>query len=63
MVDIRKHPIVGIPAGDKGDQVYLQANGCTCLIGGYMDATGSSQAGAINKELFDQVIATFQVNP
>ena len=63
MVDIRKHPPWEFPPGTKEIRYYLQANGCTCLIGGYMDATGSSQAGAINKELFDQVIATFQVNP
>ena len=51
------------PLGTKEIRYYLQANGCTYLIGGYMDTTGSNQPGAINEELFDQVIATFQVNP
>jgi len=50
------------PAGTKEIRYYLQANGCTYLIGGYVDTTGSNQPGAINEELFNQVIATFQVN-
>jgi len=51
------------PAGTKEIRYYLKANGCTYLIGGYVDTTGSNQPGAINEELFNQVIATFQVNP
>ena len=49
------------PTGTKEIRYYLQANGCTYLIGGYVDATGSNQSGAINEELFNQVIATFRL--
>lgn len=51
------------PAGTKEVRYYLQANGCTYLIGGYMDTTGADQAGAMNEELFDQIIATFRLVP
>ena len=50
------------PPGTKEIRHYLQANGCTYLIGGYLATVGSGQTGAINEELFDQIIATFQVN-
>lgn len=49
------------PTGTKEIRYYLQANGCTYLIGGYVDSTGSNQSGAINEELFNQVIATFRL--
>jgi hypothetical protein len=51
------------PAGTKEIRYYLKANGCTYLIGGYVDTTGSNQPGAINEELFNQVIATFRLTP
>ena len=51
------------PVGTKEIRYYLQANGCIYLIGGYMDTTASGQAGAMNKELFDQIIATFRLAP
>ena len=51
------------PAGTKEIRYYLQGNGCTYLIGGYMAAGGSGEPGTINQELFDEVMATFQVNP
>jgi hypothetical protein len=51
------------PAGTKEIRYYLQANGCTYLVGGYMNSVGSDQPGAMNEELFDQLIATFQVSP
>ena len=51
------------PAGAKEIRYYLQANGCTYLIGGYVDTARSNQPGAINEELFDQVIATFRLTP
>jgi hypothetical protein len=50
------------PAGTKEIRYYLKANGCTYLFGGYMDTLGSAQPLAIDEELFDQIIATFQVN-
>jgi hypothetical protein len=51
------------PPGTKEVRYYLRANGCIYLIGGYMDATGAGQAGAMNEELFDQIIATFRLAP
>jgi hypothetical protein len=51
------------PPGTKEIRYYLQGNGCTYLIGGYMATVGSGQAGAIDEELFDQVIATFRLAP
>jgi hypothetical protein len=49
------------PAGTKEIRYYLKANGCTYLIGGYMSTVGSGQSGAIDEELFDQIIATFRL--
>jgi hypothetical protein len=51
------------PAGTKEIRYYLQGNGCTYLIGGYMDTLGSDQTGAINAQLFDQIVSTFRLNP
>jgi hypothetical protein len=51
------------PVGTKEIRYYLQGNGCTYLVGGYMDTLGSGQSGAINEELFDQIISTFRLNP
>jgi hypothetical protein len=50
-----------LPTGTKEIRYYLQANGCTYLIGGYLDATDANQSGAINEELFNQVMATFRL--
>ena len=46
------------PVGTKEIRHYLSFNGCTYLIGGYLDTTSSSQADAISEELFNQIIAT-----
>jgi hypothetical protein len=51
------------PAGTKEIRYYRKANGCTYLIGGYMATVGSGQPGAIDQELFDQIIATFRLAP
>jgi len=51
------------PPGTKEIRYYLQANGCTYLIGGYMATVGSGESGAINEELFDQIIDTFRLAP
>jgi len=51
------------PLGTKEIRYYLQGNDCTYLIGGYMATVGSGEARAISQELFDEIIATFQVNP
>lgn len=49
--------------GTKDSRHYLTRNDCTYLIGGYLDNTGSTQAGAIKEELYSQIIATFHVIP
>lgn len=49
------------PLGTKEIRYYLSQNGCTYLIGGYMDTTGSDQPGAIKEELFRQIVATIQL--
>jgi len=51
------------PAGTKETRYYTSLDGCTYLIGGYMDTTGSSQPGAISEDLFRQVMATVQWVP
>lgn len=51
------------PPGIKEIRYYLQGNSCTYLIGGYMDTTGSNQSGAINEELFNQIISMFRLTP
>jgi hypothetical protein len=51
------------PAGTKEIRYLLQANGCTYLIGGYIDTTGSDQPGAMNEDRFNQIINTFRLKP
>jgi len=51
------------PEGTKEIRYYLSLNGCTYLIGGYLDTTGSNQPGAITEELFNQIVATTQLIP
>lgn len=48
------------PAGTKEIRYYLSQDDCTFLIGGYLDSTDSGQAGAINEDLFNQIMATVQ---
>jgi hypothetical protein len=49
------------PPGTKEVRYYMQTEAYIYLLGGYMDTTGSDQAGAITEALFDQIIATFRV--
>jgi hypothetical protein len=49
------------PAGTKEIRYYLLLNGCTYLIGGYVDTTNSDLPGAITEELFDQIVATIRL--
>ena len=49
------------PAGTKEIRYYLKAKDCTYQIGGYMDTTGSTQPGTVSEDLFNQIVATFQV--
>jgi hypothetical protein len=51
------------PAGTKEIRFYVSAGGCTYLVGGYVDTTGSDKPGAITEELFNQIIATIQLVP
>jgi hypothetical protein len=51
------------PAGTKELRYYLSRNGCTYLIGGYLDTTGSNQPGAVSEDLFRQIVATIQLMP
>ena len=49
------------PDGTKEIRHYMSQDGCTFLIGGYLDATRSNQPGAITEELFNQIVATIQL--
>jgi hypothetical protein len=51
------------PTGTKEIRSLLQANGCTYLMGGYLDTTGSAQSGAMDEERFNQIITTFRLRP
>lgn len=51
------------PGGTKEIRYYLSLSGCTYLIGGYMDTTGSNKVGTITEELFKQIVATIQLIP
>lgn len=51
------------PVGTKEIRYYISLNGCTYLVGGYMDTTGSNQPGAIDEELFNQIVATIHLLP
>lgn len=51
------------PPGTKEIRYYLQGNGCTYLIGGYMATVGSGEPGAMSQERFDEIMATFRVKP
>ena len=51
------------PPGTKEVRYYLQANGCTYMVGGYFATVGSGVPGAISQELFDEIIVSFQTNP
>jgi hypothetical protein len=49
------------PPGTKEIRYYLQSNGCTYLIGGYLATGSSGEPRAIRQELFDEIIATFRL--
>lgn len=49
------------PPGTEEIRYYLKSDGCTYLIGGYLATVGSGQAGWIDEELFDQILATFRL--
>jgi hypothetical protein len=51
------------PTGTKEIRYYVSLNGCTYLIGGYLNDTDSDQPGAINEDLFNQIITTIQLMP
>jgi len=49
------------PSGTKEIRYYLSLDGCTYLIGGFVDTTASNQPGAITESLFREIMATLQV--
>lgn len=49
------------PLGTKEIRYYVAANGCTYLIGGYISTVGSGQTGALDEELFDQIVNSFRL--
>ena len=51
------------PLGTKEIRHYIEANGCTYLVGGYMATVGSGQPGAMDQERFEQILATFRLAP
>jgi len=51
------------PDGTKETRYILSTEGCTYLIGGFVDITPSDQPGEIVESLFQQIIATMQVMP
>ncbi len=51
------------PAGTKESRYYVFRDGCTFLIGGYMDTTGSDQPGTISEDLFHQIVASIGFMP
>jgi hypothetical protein len=51
------------PAGTSEIRYYLQANGCTYMIGGYLSTVTPGEPGAIQRALFDEIVATFRVSP
>ena len=51
------------PPGSKEIRYYVKAQGCTYLVGGYMTTVGSGQPGAMDQELFEQIIPTFRLAP
>jgi hypothetical protein len=51
------------PEGTKEIRYYLSLDGCTYLIGGYLDTTQSDQPGAITEDLFHQIVSTIRVMP
>jgi hypothetical protein len=50
------------PAGTKEIRYYLQANGCTYMIGGYIATLDSGEPRTMSQELFDAIIATFELS-
>ena len=50
------------PLGTMEIRHYLQSNGCTYLIGGYLATVGSGQSGAIDEELYRRIINTIRVS-
>ncbi len=49
------------PPSTREIRYYLQAKDCTFLVGGYLSTVGSGQPGAIDEDLFGQIISTFRL--
>jgi hypothetical protein len=50
------------PPSTKEIRYTLQADGCTFLVGGYLSTVGTGQPGAIDEDLFRQIIETFRLH-
>lgn len=48
------------PPGTMEIRHYLQTNGCTYLIGGYLAAVGSVQPGAIDEAFYREIMNTIR---
>jgi hypothetical protein len=48
------------PDGTKELRTYLLLDGCTYLIGGYLDVADSNLPGAISEDLFGRIMATIR---
>jgi len=51
------------PDGTKEARYILSSEGCTYLIGGFVDITPSDQPGEITESLFQQIMTTVQLAP
>ena len=51
------------PGGTKEIRYLLSLEGCTYVIGGYLDMVGTDQPGAISEDLFNQMVASILVMP
>lgn len=49
------------PLGTKEIRYYVQTERYTYLLGGYIDAQGSNQPGAITENLFSRIISTIRL--
>jgi hypothetical protein len=49
------------PPSTKEIRYYLKGSGCTFLVGGYLSTVGSGQLGAIDEDLFEQIITTLRI--
>jgi hypothetical protein len=49
------------PPSTKEIRYSLKGSGCTFLLGGYLSTVGTGQPGAIDQELFEQIVHSFRL--